>query len=79
MLEDFLMNFKCIYLDEGKGGYTIACISAYICIGTQSAFASELLDGCLRNLVGMKYSWPRTCGKTLRQTPPRGGSRVGQK
>ena len=31
MLEDFLMNFLCIYLGEGKvggGGYTIACISA---------------------------------------------------
>ena len=33
MLEDFLMNFLCIYLDEGKGGgggYTIACISASV-------------------------------------------------
>ena len=23
MLEDFLMNFLCIYLDEGKGGGTL--------------------------------------------------------
>ena len=37
MFEDILMSFLCIYLDAGRGGgYTIACISAYICIGTHS-------------------------------------------
>ena len=46
---------------------------------TYSAFTTELLDGCLKNLVGMKYSWPRTCIKVFRPDPPRGGSRAGQK
>ena len=27
------------------------------------AFTTELLNGCLRNLVGMKSSWPGTCIK----------------
>ena len=33
----------------------------YVYWNTKSAFATELLDGCLRNLVGMKYLWPCTC------------------
>ena len=48
-LEDFLKNFLCIYLDEGNGGggYTIACISAYICIGTHS---QTLFQNCVMDV-----------------------------
>ena len=60
---------------KGEGGCTNACI----CMGTQSAFTTESLNGCLWNLVGMKYSWPCTCIKMFRPYPPRGGSRVKQK
>ena len=60
---------------EGGGGCTNACI----CMGTQSAFTTEPLNGCLRNLVGMKCSWPCTCIKMFRPYPPSGGSRVKQK
>ena len=49
-----------------------------MCMGTQSAFTTEPLNGCLRNLVGMKCSWSRTCIKMCRPYPPRGGSRVKQ-
>ena len=40
-----------------KGGRTNACI---LCIywNRQSDFTTDLLDGCLCNLVGMKFSWP---------------------
>ena len=44
---------------------------------TLSAFATELLNGCLQNLAGMKVSWPRTCIKVFRPDPPKGGSRGG--
>ena len=33
-------------------------------------------NGCLRNLVGMKCSWPGTCIKMFRPYLPRGGSRA---
>ena len=60
---------------KGEGGCTTACI----CMGTQSAFTTEPLNGCLQNLVGMKCSWPLTCIKMFQPYPPRGGSRVKQK
>ena len=62
-------------MTKGGGGCTNACI----CMGTQSAFSTEPLNGCLRNLVGMNCSWPRTCIKMFRPYPPGGGSRVKQK
>ena len=71
-----LMNFLCIYLREKKGG---GSTNACICMGTQSAFTTEPLNGCLRNLVGMKWSWPRTCIKMFWPYLPRGESRVKQK
>ena len=43
-------------MTEGGGGCTNACI----CMGKQSAFTTEPLNGCLRNLVGMKCSWLHT-------------------
>ena len=42
-----------MYLDE-KGGEG-SLMDVYVLEHIVS-----LLDGCLRNLVGMKYSWPRT-------------------
>ena len=57
-----------------KGGCTYACI----CIGTQT-LTTELLDGCLWNLVGMKCSWHRTCIKVFWPDLPKGGSRAGRK
>ena len=51
----------------------------YMYGNTLSAFTTEPLNGCLRNLVGMKCSWPRTCIKVYQPDPPRGGSRAGQK
>ena len=51
------MNFLCIYLGEKRGGCTNACI----CMGTHSQpFTTEPLNGCLRNLVGMKCLWSLT-------------------
>ena len=58
-----LMNFLWIYLGEGKGG---ACIYR----NTWSAFTTELLDGYLQNLVGMKYSWPAHVFKLFRPIHP---------
>ena len=46
------MNFY-LFIEVKKGG---GCTSACICIGTQSALTTELLDGYLPNLVGIKYS-----------------------
>ena len=60
---------------KGEGGCTTACI----CMGTQSAFTTEPLKGCLQNLVGIKCSWPRTCIKMFQPYPLMGGSRVKQK
>ena len=72
----FLINFLCIYLDEGRGGGVHLCM--YMYWNTKSAFTTELLDGCLRNLVGMKYSWSLT-SVVFRPDPPGVGSRAGQK
>ena len=44
-----------------------------------SALTTEPRDGCLRNFVGMKCSWPHTCFKVFRPYLPRGGSKAGQK
>ena len=65
-----LMNVLCIYLGEGRrggGGGTNACSN--ICVGTQLAFTTEPLNKCLRNLVGMKCVWPRTCIKLFWPNP----------
>ena len=40
---------------------------------------TEPLDGYLRNLVGMKYSWSLTSVVVFRPDQSRGGSRAGQK
>ena len=45
----------------------------------QSAFTTEPLNGCLRNLVGMKCSWSLTSVVVFWPDPSRGGSRAGQK
>ena len=37
---------------------------------TQSAFTTEPLNGYLRNLVGMKYSWSLTNVVVFRSDPP---------
>ena len=50
----------------------------YMYGNTLPAFTTEPLNGCLRNLVGMKCSWPGTCIKMLRPYLPRGGSRARQ-
>ena len=39
---------------------------------------AEPLNGCLRNLVGMKCSWPGTCIKMFWPYLPRGRSRARQ-
>ena len=49
----------------------------YIYGNTQSAFTTELLHGCLRNLVGMKFSLPAHVFRLLTD-PPWGGSKAGQ-
>ena len=43
----------------------------YMYWNTESAFTTELLNGCLRNLVGMKCSWPGTCIKVFWPYLPR--------
>ena len=58
-----LMNFLCIYFGEKGGG---CCTNACICMGTHSQplLQNRLMDvyeTWLRNLVGMKCSWPGTC------------------
>ena len=67
------MNFLCIYLGE-KGG-----VHVYEWEHIVSAFTTEPLDGCLRNLVGMKCSWSLTSVVVFRPDPSRGGSRAGPK
>ena len=42
------------------------------------AFTTVPLDGCLRNLVGMKCSWSLTSVVVFQPDPPRGGSRAGE-
>ena len=46
---------------------------------TKSAFTTELLNVCLRNLVGMKCSWSLTSVVVFRPDLSRGESRVGPK
>ena len=43
-----------------------------------ASLTTEPLNGCLRNLVGMKCSWPGKCIKMLWPYLPRGGSRARQ-
>ena len=51
-----LMNFLCFYLDEGNGGGgALVHVYTYENPIAKSAFSTEPLDGCLRNLVRMKY------------------------
>ena len=58
----------------------------YMYGNTSSAFTAEPLNGCLRNLVGMKCSWSLTSVVVfltsvvvLWPDPFRGGSRAGPK
>ena len=46
--------------------------------GAQMHVYAEQLNGCLRNLVGMKCSWPGTCIKMFWPYLPRGRSRAMQ-
>ena len=48
----------------------------YMYRNTWPAFTTEPLNGCSRNLVGMKCSWPGKCIKMFRPYLPRGGSRA---
>ena len=48
----------------------------YMYGNTWPAFTTEPLNGCLRNLVEMKCSWPGTCIKMFRPYLPWGGSRA---
>ena len=63
------MNFLCIYLREKGGGG--ALMHAYVW--------EHIVNGCLRNLVGMKCLWSLTSVVVFRPDPSRGGSRAGQK
>ena len=67
------MNFLCIYLREKGGG--VALMHVYV--WEHIAFTTELLNGCLRNLVGIKCSWSLTSVVVFRPDPSRGGSRAG--
>ena len=49
----------------------------YMYGNTKSAFTTEPLNGCLRNLVGVKCSWSLTSGVVFRPDPSRGESRAG--
>ena len=69
------MNFLCIYLGEKRG---VALMHVYVWEHI-AAFTTVLLDGWLRNLVGMKCSWSLTSVVVFQPDPPRGGSRAGQK
>ena len=61
----------------GGGGSRVHC--ACICIGTHSQpLLTEPLNGCLRNLVGMKCSWPGSCIKIFWPYLPKDGSRTRQ-
>ena len=51
----------------------------YMYGNTYSAFSTEPLNGCLRNLVGMKCSWSLTSVVFFRPDPSWGGSMAGQK
>ena len=50
----------------------------YMYRNTKSVLTTELLDGCLWNLVGMKCSWHCTCIKVFWPDLPKGGSRAGR-
>ena len=67
------MNFLWIYLGEKGGG---ALMHVHMYGNTLPAFTTEPVNGCLRNLVGMKCSWSGTCIKMFWPYLPRGGSRV---
>ena len=60
------LSCLCIYLGEGRGGGG-GCTNAYMYMyrNTKSTLTTELLDGCLWNLVEMKCSWHRTCIKVF--------------
>ena len=69
-----LMNLLCIYLGEGRGMH----LCMYIYGNTKkSAFTTELLDGYLWNLEGMKFSLPAHVFRLVLD-PPWGGSKAGQ-
>ena len=53
-------------------------VKLYMYGNTKPAFTTEPLNGCLRNLVGIKCSWPGTCIKMFWLYLPRGWSRARQ-
>ena len=54
------MNILGFYLGK-EGGGALMHVYIYIYGNTKSVFSTEPLDGCLRNMVRMNYSWSRTC------------------
>ena len=64
-----------------RGGGALMHVHVYR-MGTHSqpllVNTTEPLNGCLRNLVGMKCSWPGTCIKMFWPYLPRGRSRARQ-
>ena len=75
------MNFLCIYLGE-KGGGGGALMHVYVWEHI-AAFTTVPLDGCLRNLVGIKCSWSLTSVVVFQPDPPPpqgripGGAKIG--
>ena len=53
-------------------------VHIYMFGNTQSALTTARLNGCLRNLVGIKNPWFRTCVKVFQLDPPRGRSKAWQ-
>ena len=74
------MNFLCIYLGEKGGGGSLMHVYVWkhiVSLYYRTA-TTELLNGCLRNFVGMKCSWPGTCIEMFWPYLHRGGSRARQ-
>ena len=66
------MNFN-LFIKVKRG----VCASACICMGTHSHSYTESLDGYSPNIVGIKYSRPRSFVFIFGPYPPRGRSRAG--
>ena len=65
------MNFNDFFMylfRRRKGGG--ALMHVYVLENVVIAFTTEPLDGYLRNLVGMKCSWPRICIEVFQPVDP---------